>query len=231
MLRNSPTHWLPETLISGMESGVRQLSKRKTVDEIIKATAQEAAQEVVHQQRQARNLNLYRATERLLRNFKAYKRMVDEPDTYGFEPVEKSHDISVAPPPGSSVRDKMDIYEDYVKARRDSYARTLARFEEIAAVVRQFEDKPEFAVIRMYYFNEDVHGNDRPVDADLYSFEEIAEELKSIGIDRNIKTIRSWRTKLVQDMTVMLFGVDGALSVEAREPKQGQKQEGGKADE
>lgn len=208
-------------MISGMESEVRELSKRKTVDEIIKATAREAAQEVVHQQRQARNLNLYRATERLLRNYKAYKRMVEEPEAYGFEPIEKDHSISIAPPPGSGVRDKVDIYEDFIKARKDSYARTLARFEEIAAVVRQFEEKPEFAVIRMYYFHEDVHGNDRPADAEMYSFEEIAEELKSIGIDRNIKTIRSWRTKLVQDMTVMLFGVDGALSVEAREPKQG----------
>lgn len=197
------------------------MSKRKTVDEIIKATAKEAAHEVVHQQRQVRNINLYRATERLLRNFKAYKRMVDDPETYGFEPVEKSHSISVAPPPGSGIMDKMDIYEDYVKARRDSYARTMARYEEIAAVVRQFEDRPEFVVIRMYYFNEDLHGHDRDPEAPQFSFEDIREELKSIGLDRNVKTIRAWRTKLVQDMTVLLFGTDGAVSVEAREPKQG----------
>ena len=52
-------------------------------------------------------------------------------------------------------------------------------------------------------------------------------ELAAVGIEKSVRTLRTWRSKLVQDMTVLLFGVDGAVSIEAREPKQGQPEEGG----
>ena len=157
----------------------------------------------------------------MLRNYKTYQRLVEDIESYGFEPVEKSHSVSVAPPPGSSVMDKVDLYDEYVAARKASWARTKARYDEIDAVVRQFEGEQEFIVIRMYYFNEDAYGNDRG-DAKPYTFDEISEELAAVGIDKSARSLRVWRTKLVQDMTVLLFGVDGAVSVEAREPKQGQ---------
>lgn len=83
--------------------------------------------------------------------------------------------------------------------------------------------KPGFIVIRMYYFNEDATGKPRG-DAKPYTFAEIAEELEAVGIQRSEKILRKWRTKIVQDMTVQMWGADGALSVEAREPKQGQRE-------
>ena len=144
---------------------------------------------------------------------------------YGFEPIEKSHSISVAPPTGSGVMDRVDLYDEYVASRRASYERTKARYDEIDAIVRRFQDREEFIVIRMYYFNEDVNGQDRGEGVKPYTFDEISAELEAIGIDRSERSLRTWRTKLVQDMTVLLFGVDGALSVEAREPKQGQFEE------
>ena len=198
---------------------------KQSIEKIIDEAAKKGAQETLNLQRQQRNLNLYRATERLLREYKTYQRLVNDLDSYGFEPVEKSHSVSVAPPPGSGITDKLDLYEEYVNARRASYARTKARYDEIDAVVRQFADKPEFVVIRMYYFGEDSHGRDRGPDAKPYTFEEIRAELESIGRRHNEQTLRKWRTKLVQNMTVLLFGVDGALSVEAREPKQGHSEE------
>ncbi|MBQ3478184.1 MAG: hypothetical protein IJH25_08440 [Clostridia bacterium] len=203
------------------------MGKRQSVSDIIKAAAREGARETVHLQRQQRNLNLYRTTERLLRNYKKYQRLVTDLEGYGFEPVEKSHSISVAPPPGSGVADRVDLYDEHVAARRASYERTKARYDEIDAVVRLFQDREEFIVIRMYYFNEDAWGQDRGEDAKPYTFDEISEELAAIGIERSERSLRTWRTKLVQDMTVLLFGVDGAVSIEAREPKQGQPEEGG----
>ena len=188
--------------------------------------AREGARELLNLQRQQRNLNLYRTTERLLRNYKTYLKLVNDLDNYGFEPIEKSHSISVAPPPGSGVSDRVDLYEEHVAARRASYERTKARFDEIDAVVKQFHDKEEFIVIRMYYFNEDAFGRDRGDDAKPYSFEEISEELAEAGVYRSERSLRTWRTKLVQDMTVLLFGVEGAVSIEAREPKQGKTEEG-----
>ena len=202
------------------------MAKRQSVKEIIKEAAREGARETVNLQRQQRNLNLYRTTERLLRNYKKYQRLVTDLDGYGFEPIEKSHSISVAPPPGSGVADKVDLYDEHVAARRASYERTKARYDEIDAVIRQFQDKEEFVVIRMYYFNENAYGQDRDEDAKPYTFDEISEELAAAGIEKSVRTLRTWRTKLVQDMTVLLFGVDGAVSIEAREPKQGQPEEG-----
>lgn len=201
------------------------MAKRQSVNDIIKAAAREGARETVNLQRQQRNLNLYRTTERLLRNYKKYQRLVTDLEGYGFEPIEKSHSISVAPPPGSGVSDRVDLYDEHVAARRASYERTKARYDEIDAVIRQFQDKEEFIVIRMYYFNEDAYGKDRD-DAKPYTWEEIAEELSYTGIDRGVSTLRLWRSKLVQDMTVLLFGIDGAVSIEAREPRQGRMEEG-----
>ena len=102
----------------------------------------------------------------------------------------------------------------------------MYKLQETHYAIAPFMDRPEFIVIRMYYWNEDAYGHDRG-DARAYTWEEIAEELAAAGMDRGISTLCAWRSKLVQDMTVMMFGADGAVSVESREPKQGQPKEGG----
>lgn len=197
--------------------------KRKTKEQLyIDEAAKAGAREVLHLQHQQRNINLYRAMERLLRAYPKYKAMQEHPEEYGFLPVGKSKDISVAPPPGSGARDPIEALAEHVDSRASSYDRTMGRFMELEAVVRLFQDKPEFIVIRMYYFNEDANGN--PRGDEKYTFAEIAEELETIGIQRSEKMLRIWRTKLVQDMVVLMFGTDGAVSIEAREPKQGQKE-------
>ena len=197
----------------------REARKKLTVPEIINASAKAAAHEVVRQQQRKRCTNLYRATERLLRSYPKYRRWEENPEEYGFFPSAKSKDISVAPPPGLGIRDKVELNEEFVSARRRSFEMTMARYFDIKAVVEQFDQRPEFIVIRMYYFGEDVYGHDRGPDARRYTFEDIASELSSIGMERSTQTLRIWRTRLVQDMTVLLFGIDGAVSVEAREPK------------
>ncbi len=196
--------------------------KKKTVQDYIDETAKKAAHEVVRAQRRERNINLYRATERLLRSYPRFKRWEEHPEEYGFFPVGKSKDISVAPPPGLGVRDRVELNEEFIASRKASFGRSMNHYYDIKAVVEQFQDRPEFIVIRMYYFNEDVHGNDRGPDARRYTWEEIAEELSSIGTEKSDKTLREWRSRMVQDLTVLIFGIDGALSVEARDPAQGQ---------
>lgn len=191
--------------------------KKKKVEQIIEETAKATASEVIVQQRQARQVNHYRAMERLLRNYPRLKKLVENVEDYGFVPVERSKSITIAPPSGGMMRDRTEILEEVIADRQVSYERTKARFDEIDAVVKQFENDPEFIVIRMYYFNENAHGMERDPDSKAYTFEEISEELASVGIFRSEKTLRSWRTRIVQDMTVTLFGVDGALSVESRE--------------
>lgn len=195
--------------------------KKKNVEQIITDAVNAAVTAVVSALRRILSINHYRAMERLLRNYPIAKKRVEDMENYGFYPVGHSNSISVAPPPGASIRDPIDVTEEIIAERKKSYARTDAQFWELDTVIRQFIDKPEFIVIRMYYFNEDAYGNDRGPDSKLYTFEEISEELTAVGIQRSEKTLRSWRTRLVQDMTVVLFGIDGAVSVETRDsPKQ-----------
>lgn len=193
--------------------------------EYIDEAAEKGARKVVSLQRQQRAVNLYRAMERLLRAYPKYKAMQERPEEYGFLPVGKSKDISVAPPPGSGARDPIEALAEHVDSRASSYDRTMGRFMELEAVVRSFVDQPEFIIIRMYYWNEDAFGNPRDEDAPRQSFEDIREALAAAGMERSEKTLRIWRTRLVQDMTVLLFGVDGAVSVESREPRQRQQEE------
>ena len=189
------------------------MSKHQSDKETIKEIAQEGARALIGLQRQKMNTNYYRSVEDLLKSYKDYQRMLEE---YNFEPIQKSHDISVAPPKGSGVKDKLDLREEHINARRASYERTKARYDEIDMVVKQLQQREEFIVIRMYYFGEDAFGNDKFSDKQI-TFEEIADELEEIGMVKSVRTLRSWRTKLVREMVVLLFGVDGALAIESRD--------------
>ena len=196
----------------------------------IRDTARATALEVLGLQRLSVHTNFYRVTERLLRNYKTLKKLVETPDDYGYLPPQRSSSISAAPPSGG-VRDPQETIDAAIQAREESFSRTKAQFEIVNAVVEKYADNPEFIVIRMYYFNEDVCGHDRPANTKPYSFEEISEALESTGVKRSEKALRSWRTKLVQDMTVALFGIDGAISIECRDNRHtdsgGTKQEEG----
>ena len=167
--------------------------------------------------------------EHLLRAYKKSKLWEEHPEEYGFFPTEKSHDISVAPPPGLGIRDKVEANELFVQSKELSFVRSMARFGEVDAVVKSFEHREDFIIIRMYYFNEDENGEDRGREAiDRcralgYTFPEITEALQRIGIDISERACRYRRTKLVREMTVLQFGVDGAISLESREITKGMK--------
>jgi len=198
--------------------------KKKTKEQLyIDEAAKAGAREVLYLQAQQRNINLYRAMERLLRGFAHRVRIAEHPEEFDFFKTGRSKDISVAPPPGTGVVDKIEAAEMFTEARKKAYEVEMYKLQQTYYAIAPFEDKPEFIVIRMYYFNEDANGKPRG-DAKPYTFAEIAEELEAVGIQRSEKILRKWRTKIVQDMTVQMWGADGALSVEAREPKQGQKE-------
>ena len=131
----------------------------------------------------------------------------------------------MAPPPGLGLRDKVEINELFVQSKENSFVRSMTRFAELDAVVRLFEKRSEFIIIRMYYFNEDENGEDRGLDAKQYTFTEISDQLHNIGIDWSERACRYRRANLVRDMTVQLFGIDGALSIESRENTQQMKHE------
>ena len=202
------------------------MSEKKTAQQqYIDEAAKAGAREVLHLQHKVFTINYYRATEDALRAYIKVKRQLEHPEEYGFFPTGKSHDISVAPPPGLGLRDKVEINELFVQSKENSFIRSMTRFAELDAVVRLFEKRPEFIIIRMYYFGEDANGEDRGIDAKPYTFAEISEALSYIGIEWSERACRYRRANLVRDMTVQLFGIDGALSIESRENTQQMKHE------
>ena len=190
--------------------------KKITVQALIQSAAEAAAREVVKLQQQPSSINYYMATERILRAYPALKQLAEHPEDYGFFKEERSHDITVAPPPGTPFRDTVEIQELFTEARRQSFVKTLARFFELDASIKLFENRREFVVIRMYYFGEDASGQERDPNAPPWTWETIAEALDDVGISRSVSVLRGWRTTLVRELSVVLFGTEGAVSLSTK---------------
>ena len=160
--------------------------------------------------------NLYSAMEALLRSYKRMGRKIEDLEDYGFAPPKKSRDITVALPSGSVTVDWAETMDEYVRERMRSYLRTEVQYDEVTRTIAQFENNPYFIVIRMYYFNEDAYGNDLTSDWRNRTIEDIANELEASGFEfpKSNKTLSKKKTELVRDMTVLLFGKPGAVSIE-----------------
>ena len=195
-----------------MSDGKKKLSAREQIAALIDAAVTATVKEM--QRLDWMQKDFYRTTEKLLFAYPKLKRICEDPEQYGFFPSGKAHDIIVMPPSGSGIVDKVDITQAYIDARLKSYVRTVTRFTELDAVIRLYDNQPRFRLIRMYYFNEDVNGNDRGDDAKRYTWLDIEIELTEIGINATESTLRHWRNDFVREMTVLLFGIPGALSLE-----------------
>ena len=193
--------------------------KRISAKQLVEQAADAAARKVLQLQQDGAKQDYYRAVERLLRSYPQLKRLAEHPELYGFERPEHSHDVIVAPPRGASVIDKSTMAERYAEARARSLEKTLARFAELDAVVKLFESRQGFIVIRMYYFGEDEHGAYRGDDAGRLTWAEISERLETTGYDWSERSCRYRRSELLQEMTVCLFGQEGALSLETSAAK------------
>lgn len=161
----------------------------------------------------------YSVVEQLLEAYKTAKHRVECLADYEFEPRRKDKSISIAPAPGTMVKNFDDVREQAIDERKKSYARTLAQFEEFDSLVQQFNGRKEFVVIRMRYFNEDAEGNELEAGQRL-TMEQIAADL---NID--VRTARRWRTSIVKEMAAVLGGVDGAISIQRYNGKKENKGE------
>ena len=195
--------------------------KKKTSDDLLDEVAEKAARKVLQLHYRAIDANHYRATEDLLRAYPRRLRIARHPEDFDFFPKGHSKDISVAPPKGSGVVDKIDAAEMHVEGRKRAYEDEMHRLYETEFAIGHFKDLPEFKVIRLVYFNEDIEDHDRGEAAKRYTWDQIADEMGKIGIERKITALRRWRSKLVREMTVMIFGAAGAISVNTRETGKG----------
>ena len=175
---------------------------RELISEVAKVTASMAYIDNI-----GGEINYFRATETLLHNYKKLQKLVADEEAYlEIEYREKSKSlVSFSPNAGYRANDPV---EELRQQRIVSYQRTKERFDEIDRVVKVFRDRKEFAVVRMYYFGENLNGEAM---AEGYTFEDIACELERQGLARDEKTARRWRNRIVNDMAVCLFGKPAAV--------------------
>lgn len=205
-----------------MDKGQRQ---KDTLVAIIADAAEQGTRRALktQQKRQLRKEakpNHYQAMEDLLHAYPVRVRMMEHPEEFEFFRVDRSKDISIAPPPGSGVIDKIESAEMFVESRKRAYEHEIFRLHETEYAMAPFRNRPEFNVIRLFYLNEDAQGNYRGADAKHLTWDEIAAEMESIGIQRSITVLRRWRSSLVREMTIMMFGADGALDIESHDRKE-----------
>ena len=91
--------------------------------------------------------------------------------------------------------------------RLESFERTKRELFVIDTILDRFRGRESFKVIEMYYFGLDADGIERDND-DTITFQDIAAAL-----GRSEKTVRTWRTKIVKNIAVLLFGIKAAPSV------------------
>lgn len=157
-------------------------------------------------------VNYFKATEALLHNYKKLKALVADEKAYcEVEYFAGSSTFGVTPKPSGYVETKTEgeILEEMKEEKCKQYQQTKAGVERLTKIIKAFENEKEFAVIRLYYLDEDLNGNPREKHA---TWEEVVDELADAGILREIKTARRWRNRIVNDMAICLFGVAAAVS-------------------
>lgn len=88
--------------------------------------------------------------------------------------------------------------------RKESYERSCADVKRIENALRVLKDRKGYEVIEKRFFEKKKNGERR-------TYEEIAEELAGNGRyseNLNEKTVRSYKNKMITDMSIILFGTD-----------------------
>ena len=142
--------------------------------------------------------NYYKATETVLYNYPELCAIVGSFEDYA-EDLQKQKSKSITSGAANGYyRDQEDIQDERAAARFTSFERTRNELFVIDTILDRFRDREAFKVIEMYYFAGEGQ----------MTFGDIAEVL-----GKSEKTVRSWRTKLVKDIGVLLFGVKAAPSI------------------
>lgn len=181
------------------------------LDDLIRQVSKAAAQEAVAAYRMSGVVNYFKAMESLLWNYKRLRKLVSDPEAYMDVYVAHRSKSIVRMGSGGPGIGFLETDEDQLETlraeRQASYERTRARFDEVDMVVRLFRSEPEWPVVGMYYMNEDAEGRERDERLPRWTWESIALDLLI-----SEKTARRRRSKIVRNMSIVMFGAPAAIS-------------------
>lgn len=192
--------------------------KQAVLSDELKAAIEEAARAgafEAYKTNAGSYVNYFKAMESLLRNYKKLAALVADEEAYcevEYHAGRKTFAAGASSGGGYyQQRTEADIIDELREEKQKQFQKTKHGFESLDKAIRLFEAQKEFAVIRLYYFGEDISGNPR-AGGKAATWEETAFELEEAGILKEIKTARRWRNKIVNDMAVCVFGIPAALS-------------------
>lgn len=181
---------------------------REAINEAARAGALEA-----YRQTGGSHVNYFKATETLLYNYKKLAALVADEEAYcavEYHAGKKTFAASQRATGYVQTKTEADIVEEMQEERRRQYSETKRGFERLQKAIDLFRDRKEFVVVRMYYFGEDMDGNER--DSGQYTWEQLAFDLEEAGVLKGERTIYRWRNKIVNDLAVCVFGIAAAVS-------------------
>ena len=151
--------------------------------------------------------NYYQATENLLEIYMTLKKIVEDFDEYAEDlQKRKSKSITAGSAQSGYRKTQEEIEDERMAEKMRSFGETKNTLALLDYVLNRFRSKRQFVVIERYYFNLGEDGQER--EAERKSLAEIAEDL---GL--NEKTVRRWRSKMVKDISIIIFGLPAAASV------------------
>lgn len=143
----------------------------------------------------------FKNTEKLLYNYNALKEHVENEEEYmGMTKKGTSKSIVIYSTGGGKERDELEITQE----RRESYLRSKNDIQRIERALRKIKGKKGYEVVQMKYF-------EKKEDGATFTFEEIAEELagkKGYSEKLAERTVRTYRSNLVKEVAIQLFGSD-----------------------
>ena len=187
-----------EIVAAVSSSAFKQAVTRSVVDVLNEQNEQLSKISFIERQKQVQS-NTYKSTERLLYNFNALKEHLENETEY--------LDMAYHKTSGSVVKfqkNKVDKPTDdqLLQDRIDSYRRSLHDFERVKKAIDAVSDHKGFEIIRLKYL---TPGNETA------TFESIAEQLAGTnGFSKklNEKTVRRYRSLLINEIATLIFGSD-----------------------
>ncbi|MDD3173596.1 MAG: hypothetical protein PHF63_08050 [Herbinix sp.] len=134
----------------------------------------------------------FKNTEKLLYNYNTLKEHVtDEVGYYGMMDKRASGSIIRYSKSKAITND-----DEMQRCREESYIRSKNDLTRLDKAMNKVKSKKEFKVIELRYLMKNDNG-------ETYTFEEIAEIL-----EKDEKTVRMWKNKIIKEISIYLFGSD-----------------------
>lgn len=183
----------------------------KEVKKVIEATVTATIQNInsvgwIERQKAISN-EVFKNTERLLYSYTRLKDHIAAEDEY-MDMINKGKSKSIVMYSTKGVGGNTELLTD---ERRESYLRSKRDLERLESAINKVKRRKGFEVIQLRYFDRKKKIEDNKEVEETYTFEEIAEMLagkKGFSEKVTEKTIRSYRSSIVKEIAISLFGTD-----------------------